>query len=270
MARPIVFLTDYGLTDEFVGTCHGVIARIAPDARVIDLTHSIRPQDVTGAALLLAQSIRFMPEDAVYLVVVDPSVGTSRRPVAIETRSGVLMVGPDNGLLSVAWAEMDGPSRAVEITSERIVLSPVSSTFHGRDVFAPAAAHLSTGTAFEELGPSIDPETLVTLDMPTPEILDGEIRCQVMAIDRFGNVQIPVQPQELERVGLDSLELEIETGNGPFNARRVTTFDEVTEGDLAVFVDSRGWMAVAVNRGSAAESLGLEVGDPVSLRNPQA
>lgn len=270
MARPIVFLTDYGLTDEFVGTCHGVIARISPETNVIDLNHSLRPQDVTGAALLLAQSVRFMPEEAVYLAVVDPGVGTSRRPVAIETGTGVLMVGPDNGLLSVAWGEMEGPSRAVEITSERIVLSPVSSTFHGRDVFAPAAAHLSAGAALDDLGPSVDPASLTTLAMPEPEVVDGEVRCQVMAVDRFGNVQIPVRPEELERVGLDGRDLEIETGNGPFNARRVTTFDEVTEGDLAVFVDSRGWMAVAVNRGSAAESLGLEVGDAVSLRKPEA
>src|SRR6184192_3638615 len=124
MARPIVFCSDYGLADEFVGVCHGVIARIAPEARVIDLTHGIRAMDVRGGAAELMTSVRYMPDDAVFLAVVDPGVGTARRAVAVETAGGQVLVGPDNGLLSLAWVQLGGPARAVEITSRDVILTP--------------------------------------------------------------------------------------------------------------------------------------------------
>src|SRR4029450_8204561 len=159
MERPIVFMSDYGLADEFVGICHGVVIRIAPQVRVIDLTHAIPRHDVVIGAMALGRSAPFMPKDAVYLGVVDPGVGSARRPVAVACRSGALLVGPDNGVLSMAWATLGGPDQAAEITSERVLLDPVSATFHGRDVFAPAAAHLSIGLPLPDLAPPVDPRT---------------------------------------------------------------------------------------------------------------
>ncbi len=148
MARPIVFLTDYGLADEFVGICHGVMASIAPGATVIDLSHSVPRHDVKRGALMLGRATAFMPKDSVYVAVVDPGVGSDRRSIAVRAASGAVLVGPDNGLLAVAWDSLGGARSAVEIGAEQVVLHPVSKTFHARDVFAPAAAHLAMGMSF--------------------------------------------------------------------------------------------------------------------------
>ena len=160
MSRPIVFLTDYGTADEFVGVCRGVMLRIAPDARIVDLTHAIPRQDVMRGGLTLGRATSYMPDDAVYVAVVDPGVGSGRRSVAVRAASGAVLVGPDNGVLSMAWEALGGADTAVEITSDAIVLHPVSHTFHGRDVFAPAAAHLATGVPIGDLGPAVAVEEL--------------------------------------------------------------------------------------------------------------
>ena len=267
MARPIVFCSDYGLADEFVGVCHGVIARIAPDARIIDLTHGIRAMDVRAGAAELAGSVRFMPDDAVYLAVVDPGVGTSRRGIAVETAAGQLLVGPDNGLLSLAWKELGGAVRSVEITSEDVILRPTSHTFHGRDVFAPAAAHLAMGAPLESLGLDVEAGSLVTIPMPGPQIADGQIRCGVLGIDRFGNVQLTAREDDLSRARLDDKrELLLETDEaGVVTLTRARTFDYVRSDQAALIVDSAGWLAAAMNGGSLAEALRIRVGDPVVL-----
>lgn len=260
MARPIVFLTDYGLADEFVGVCHGVIARIAPEARIIDLTHAVPRQDVLRGAIALSRAAAFMPEDAVYLAVVDPGVGSERRSIAVEAGSGPLLVGPDNGLLSMAWGELGGASRAVEITSERVPLHPVSATFHGRDVFAPAAAHLAAGLALDELGPAVDTSRLATVDLPGPMVTPGAVAARVAGVDGFGNVQLNVRPADLDMAGLGgSLEV-----CGRVLAR-VSTFSDVPEGGAAAIVDSQGFVALVVSHGSAAQVLGLDRGDTVTL-----
>jgi S-adenosylmethionine hydrolase len=258
--RAIVFLTDYGLGGEFVGVCHGVIARIAAEARVIDLTHSVPRQDVLQGAVALARAVRFMPEDAVYLAVVDPGVGSERRPVAVGASSGALLVGPDNGLLSMAWEALGGAARAVEIVSEDVLLHPVSSTFHGRDVFAPAAAHLAAGLALEALGPSVDPGSLARLDLPGPMVTPGVVGARVVAIDGFGNVQLNVVPEDLEAAGLRGV-----LSFGRWTVPRAATFADVPRGAIAAIVDSQGFLALVVNHGSAARVLGLEPGAPVRL-----
>jgi hypothetical protein len=269
MARPIVFLSDYGLDDEFVGVCHGVMARIAPDAPVIDLTHGVPAHEVSLGALVLAQSVRFMPGDAVYLAVVDPGVGTRRRALAVETGSGAPLVGPDNGLLSLAWKDLGGAARAVEITSEKVLLEPVSKTFQGRDVFAPAAAHLAAGMAIQELGPDVPTSDLVAVAGPVPAVASGRVTCTVLAVDRFGNLELGCTPADLERAGLhDERALEVHSDLASAHARRSETFSDVPPGDLAVFVDSRGWVALAVNGGSAAGSLLVEPKDAVTLSAP--
>ena len=267
-ARPIVFLSDYGLEDEFVGICHAVMVRISPASRIVDLSHAVPPQDVLRGALTLHRGIGYLPAEAVILAVVDPGVGTPRRPVALETvRRGRLLVGPDNGVLSLAWAEEGGVANAVEITSPDVILEPVSRTFHGRDIFAPAAAHLARGTTLGELGPPVDPASLVGLALPRAGVEPGQIDGEVLSVDRFGNVQLSARHEDLEAAGLDrSAELRLIALEGSTPVRRVATFGEVLEGEFGLIVDSTGWLALVINRGSAAEALGLAAGDPVTVR----
>ena len=267
MPRPVVFLTDFGWEDAFVGICHGVLARGSPSSNVIDLAHTVPPQDVRRGALLLARSVPYMPADAVYLAVVDPGVGTDRRSVALETVSGAVMVGPDNGLLSMAWAAAGGVARAVRITSEQVILRPTAPTFHGRDVFAPAAGHMAAGGRVEDLGPDVEPSTLVMLSAPAPDVRPGVVRCEVMGIDRFGNVELSSGEAALADAGIDeSSAIEVEGPVGGTALVRARTFGEVAPGDAALIVDSSGWLAVVVNGGNAAEGFGLSIGDAVILR----
>ena len=266
MARPIVFCSDYGLTDEFVGVCHGVIARIAPDAPVIDLTHGIPAMDVLQGAALLATSVRYMPEGAVYLAVVDPGVGSARRAVAVQTPDAAL-VGPDNGLLSMAWEGLGGARAAVEITSPDVILQPTSQTFHGRDVFAPAAAHLARGADLGTLGPAVDVDSLVRVAMAKPTVAAGSLRCAVLAIDRFGNVQLSASEDDLEAAGLsgeDTLVLDTDDA-GAVTLKRATTFSGVRHGETVLIVDSSGRLAAAVNGGHLAEAIRVQPGEPVVL-----
>jgi S-adenosylmethionine hydrolase len=251
-----------------VGLCHAVIAGIAPDARVVDLVHTLPAHRPSAGAALLADSIPYLPANAVLVAVVDPGVGTDRRGVAVETASGLILVGPDNGLLSLAWDVAGGCSRAVEITSPSVVRASASSTFHGRDVFAPAAAHLALERPFEDLGPSIDPATLVRADVPVSEVGLGLLRTEVLGIDRFGNVRLWAQGEDLSRAGLNGrVELRSAALREAAPAQVVSTFAEVPDGVAAgVLVDSGGRIAVVRFGESAAEHLGLAVGDPVELR----
>ena len=237
-----------------------MIARIASDARVIDLAHHVTRQDVLQGAVVLGRAVRYMPDDAVYLAVVDPGVGSERRPIAVLARSGARLVGPDNGLLSMAWAELGGVEAAVEIHSAEVVLQPVSRTFHGRDVFAPAAAWLAEGRSLDELGPPVLVKELHTLELPRPMITPGIVGARVTGVDAFGNVQLNVRPAELEAAGLGPV-----VTLGAREIPRAATFAEVTAGACAAIVDSQGYVALVVNRGSAAAVLGLSVGDAVVL-----
>jgi S-adenosyl-L-methionine hydrolase (adenosine-forming) len=278
VARPIVFLSDFGLDDEFVGICHGVIASISPGSRIIDLTHSVAPGAVGRAALLLAEATPYMPSDAVYLAVVDPGVGTARLPLVVVTGEGQAMVGPDNGVLSLAWDRLGGASAAVRIAGTDLVPWPASRTFHGRDLFAPAAAHLAGGGGWEALGPPVDLASLVRLREPEPAVGPGRIECEVLDVDRFGNVQLGVRPAHLAAAGLDRVDrlaVELPAGRaegtirsrsaGRAEAVRASTFGDVPPGALAALLDSRGWLALAVNGGQAAAELGLEPGDRVGI-----
>ena len=183
----ITFLTDFGLADDFVGTCHGVIKTIAPEAQIIDITHGISPRQVLQGSLVLANTISYMPR-GVHLAVVDPGVGTPRRPLALRDAEGRLYVGPDNGLLVPAAERCGGIVEAHELASPAYALASVSRTFHGRDLFAPAAAHLALGVPIEQLGPPVDPESLIRLDVPEPEVAGDRIEATVLDVDRFGNV----------------------------------------------------------------------------------
>lgn len=268
MARTILFLSDYGRKDPFVGICHAVIARIAPDARIVDLTHSILPQGIRGGAMTLADAVPYAPEDAVFLAVVDPGVGTERRPIAVAAGRAVL-IGPDNGLLSLAWEALGGASEARAIDSPSVVRGPVSDTFHGRDVFAPAAAHVAAGLSPQELGPAIDARDLARVELPVPKVETGHLHCEVLGIDRFGNVQLSARREHLEGAEVvDATEFEVRWSGRVSVLPHVRTFREVAEGVYAVLIDSSGWVALVQNMGNAAEALGLQIGDRVVVALP--
>jgi S-adenosylmethionine hydrolase len=260
MTRPIVFMTDYGLADEFVGVCHGVMASIAPEARVIDLTHDVARQDVMRGALTLGRATKYMPSDAVYVAVVDPGVGSERRSIAVRAATGAVLVGPDNGLLSIAWAALGGAEAAAAIEDSRVLLFPVSKTFHGRDVFSPAGAHLANGTPLDQVGPALEPGDLRTLEMPGPMVAAGALGCRVIGVDGFGNVQLNARARDLEEAGLGEM-LQVAGRSVP----RVSIFADVPEGVLAAIVDSQGYLALVVNHGSAGQLLNLKEGAAVVL-----
>src|SRR5215207_5142872 len=232
----ITFLTDFGLQDDFVGVCHGVIARIAPDASVLDITHGIPPQAILQGAVVLANTVPYMPK-AVHLAVIDPEVGGERRAIAIRTRDGCTFVGPDNGLLIPA-ATAAGIEAAHELTDERYRLGRVSRTFHARDVFAPAAAHLAAGVGLAELGPPVDPATFVRLPFPEPEVGAGRLPATLLAVDRIG----------LERGDRVELALELEA----YYAVVAHTFADAAPGELILFEDSYGAYAIAISGGDAS------------------
>ncbi len=258
----ISFLSDYGLSDEFVGVVKSVIRSIAPEVAVVDITHDIAPHDVRGGGLALARSAQYLVPGVV-LAVVDPGVGGSRRAVAVEVGDGAsVLVGPDNGLLAPAVAMVGGASRAVELTAEQYQLHAPGPTFAGRDVFAPAAAHLCLGAGLEDLGALVPVESLTPGMVPVSRV-DGErIFAEVLWIDRFGNVQLNLDPAEIEPLGNA---LRLTAGEVGRNVRRVGSYRDLESGELGVLVDSYGLVAVAVNRGSAAFELNCTEGDSVTV-----
>ena len=190
----VTLLTDYGRDDDFVGVCHGVMRSIEPDLRIIDITHGINRYAVREGALVLRNTLPFMPV-GVHMAVVDPQVGTERRAVALRTGDGRTLVGPDNGLLSLAWERCGGVELAVDVTRSQHRLEPVSATFHGRDIFAPVAAHLAAGAQLADAGDPLDPEALATVELPQPRNEDGALVAHALVIDRFGNVGLNVEPR---------------------------------------------------------------------------
>jgi S-adenosylmethionine hydrolase len=267
---PIVtFLSDYGLGDDFVGICHGVIAGICPDARVIDITHGVPRHDVQAGALILRGALRYMPA-GVHLAIVDPDVGARRRAVVLRTVDDRLLVGPDNGVLWLAADAAGGVLEVIDIASSPWRLEPVSATFHGRDIFAPVAARLAAGEPLAQAGTPCDPELLVRLELPQPRWDDGALIASAIYVDRFGNVQVNANHEDLvaAELGLglgDSVELEAGI-RGRHRAYYVRTFADVEAGHLLLYEDADGTLAVAVSQGSAAERLGLTVGDVLSIR----
>jgi S-adenosyl-L-methionine hydrolase (adenosine-forming) len=263
-ARSIVFLSDFGLSNEWVGICHVVMNRISPESPIVDLSHLIRPLDVVFGAVLLKDSLPYIAEDAVVLAIVDPNVGADR-DLAVETADGRLFVGPDNGLLAPAWETVGGVRRAVEVTSPDVVQQPVSESFHARDILAPAAALLAKGMQLEQLGSEVDTETLAGLTVPEPEIEPGKIRSEVVDFNRFGNVKLNAREEHLAAAGLDlAKELAVEAVKASTHARRGATYADFEPGEYGLIVDPRGWVTlVRGNPASALEGLGLAEGDPV-------
>ncbi|MCZ7439081.1 SAM-dependent chlorinase/fluorinase [Micromonospora sp. WMMC241] len=249
--------TDYGLADGFVAACHGVLARLAPAARVIDVTHLVPPADVRRGAAVLAQTVAYLPV-GVHVAVVDPGVGTERRGVALATPGG-LLVGPDNGLLLPAAEALGGVTDAVELTDPEWWLAPtIPRTFHGRDVFAPVAARLALGAPLAGAGRAVDPAILARLPEPVVRADAAGFTAEVLTVDHFGNVQLAA-PGAL----LDGLPARVRVaGRGAVHGR---TFGDAAPGGLVVYVDSAGLVAVAVRTGRAADVLTLSPGDLVTV-----
>jgi hypothetical protein len=263
---PISFLSDYGHEDEFVGVCHGVIQRIAPGATVIDIGHGVPPHDVRSGALTLRNALQFMPR-GVHMAVVDPEVGTARRPLALRCLDGHLLVGPDNGLLWPAIERCGGVEVAIDIAQSPYRLEPVSATFHGRDLFAPVAARLALETPIENTGLPVAVDGLARMDLPRPKVTEGEVTARVLAVDRFGNVQLNVYLDQMAKAGLRIGEpVRVQAGRRGRRANYARTFADVEPGEAVVYEDSTRMVAVAVNGGSAAAALGLAPDAEVKLR----
>ena len=282
----ITFLSDYGVSDDFVGVCHGVIASICPEARLIDVTHGIPRHDVRAGAVVLREALPYMPR-GVHLAVVDPGVGSRRRAVALKLGDGRLLVGPDNGLLWPVAQAAGGVAEAVDIGSSRYRLEPVSATFHGRDIFAPVAARLAAGTALLQAGDPCDPEQLVALELPEPRVEDGTVVAHVLYVDRFGNLQLDAGQAEMAAMELrlgEAVVVEVagsapslkpgprsaapSDGSRSFECPYVVTFADVGAGELLVYEDSYGRLAIAVRGGSAADRLEVVADDEVKIRRP--
>jgi len=265
--RPITFLSDYGYDDEFAGLCRAVIAGIAPEANVIDLTHGIRRHAVAEGAAVLAKTLPYTPA-GVHLAVVDPGVGSPRRAVAVRVADDDrVLVGPDNGLLWPAIERLGGGLAAADVSVSPFRLEPVSATFHGRDLFAPVAARLAAGATLEDAGEAIDAASLVAPEASAPVVEEGHVRAHVVYVDRYGNAALDVNHSMLPGTGLRlGRRAWVGAGGITLDAVYSVTFSDVSPGQLILYEDSYRSLALAVNRGSAAEVLDLSAGVEVTLR----
>ena len=263
----VTLLTDYGRDDDFVGVCHGVIRGHRPrGVEIVDITHGIERYAVRQGALVLRNTLPYMPV-GVHVAVVDPQVGTERRAVALRTGDGRLLVGPDNGLLSLAWERCGGVELAVDVTRSPHRLEPVSATFHGRDIFAPVAAQLAAGAELADAGDPLDPEALARVELPEPREEDGAVVAHALVIDHFGNVGLNVDHDRLAGTGITlGGRVAVEAGGERYLATYAHTFADVSPGELLVYQDAYRTLALAINRGDAAGTLGLGVDAEVRLR----
>ncbi len=273
MGRPydtVSFLSDFGTVDEFVGVVHSVLRDLAPHARVVDLTHGVPPFDVRAGSLALARSIGYVASGVV-LAVVDPGVGSARRGIAVEVAGGEgVLVGPDNGLLAPAVALAGGAERAVELTNPDHRLPAPGATFAGRDIFAPAVAHLCNGGELTDLGALVDADLLVPGVVALPQSDDTRVIAQVLWVDRYGNAQLNVGPDDLPATFTQRIEVRCASPTDPTggvvrSAVRASSFAELVGGSVGLVLDSSGLLALAMDQRSAADELGLVAGDQVTL-----
>jgi len=269
VTRPhITFLTDFG-NDTAPATCRGVIWSICPEARINDLTHTSRQFAIRDAAVLLWSTLPYQPI-GVHLVVVDPGVGTHRRPVALRVGRGDLFVGPDNGVLRPAADRLGGIEEARLLENRALFRDDVSDTFHGRDIFAPVAAHLAAGVPLEEVGPTVDIAGLVGLEMPAATVDGDELSTSVLFVDQFGNCRVAGSSADLARLR-GSLQtgdrFEVRIGEHFEEVPWASTFGAVKAGELLLYDDADyAGLAIGCNQGSAAERLGLVNDTPLRIR----
>jgi S-adenosylmethionine hydrolase len=268
VAGPLIsFLSDFG-GESAPAVCRGVLWSICPDARILDLNHNVRKFAVRDGAFLLSRAVPYLPI-GVHLAVVDPGVGTERRGIAIRVGRGDLLIGPDNGLLQPAARALGGVIEARQLTEPDLFRPEVSTTFHGRDVFAPVAAHLAAGVALERVGPTIEPDTLVDLRLPEPERRDGGLESAVLFMDSFGNVRLAGQPDDLEAIGgplTEGRRYRVVLRGAVIVVPWHATFGAVDAGEPLLYQDADyGGLGLAVNQASAAERFGLDLDAPVRI-----
>ncbi|MBZ0220804.1 MAG: S-adenosyl-l-methionine hydroxide adenosyltransferase family protein [Candidatus Methylomirabilis sp.] len=259
MERIITLTTDFGLKDPYQGAMKGAILSINPGVRIVDITHLVQPGNILEGAFVLLGASRYFPEKTIHVAVVDPGVGGDRKPILVETRR-FFYIGPDNGLLSPSVRE-DGILRAVELTNRELFRDEVMSTFHGRDIFGPVAAHLSLGAKPEETGQALD--KILALDLPKTVPEKGGLRGEVVYIDSFGNLITNIRREDLS--ALDGTAVEVTVKNAALTGLK-KTYAMVEKGAATALIGSTGYLEVAVNRGNAAEALGARVGDTVAVR----
>jgi S-adenosyl-L-methionine hydrolase (adenosine-forming) len=262
----VTLLTDYGRDDDFVGVCHSVVRGIAPGVEIVDLTHGIRSYDVRQGAIVLRNTLPYVPV-GVHIAIVDPQVGTERRAIAVLTADGRMLVGPDNGLLSLAWERCGGIELAVDVTRSPHRLKPVSATFHGRDIFSPVAAHLAAGAELRDAGDPLEPDALERVELPEPRREGDTLVAHVLVMDRFGNAGLNVGHPDMAGTGVTlGRTVELELRGERFLATYAQTFADVKPGELLVYEDAYRNLAVAINRGNAADTLGLRPDAELQLR----
>lgn len=266
MSAPVItLLTDYGTASEFPGICHGVIRRICPAAAIVDITHGIERHHIRHGAIVLRNALPFMPV-GVHVAVVDPQVGSERRSIAVRCDDGRILVGPDNGLLALAAEQAGGAVEAADISRSPHRLEPVSATFHGRDVFAPVAAALAAGAALAEAGDPVDVDSLATLDLPRPRQEGDVVIAHALLVDVYGNVTLDLLHADLPATGLSyGRVLEVSVGSRSRRAIFTGTFADVPVGEVLLYEDGSRALALAVNRGDAAELLAIETDSEVRL-----
>ncbi len=260
----IAFLSDFGLTDPYAGIVKGVIASIAPDTRIIDITHAIPPQDITAGALMLAGSYRYFPGRTVFLSVVDPGVGSSRRGIVArlpDNRSGNIFVLPDNGLITGVIRDLAKPDQleCYYIENRNLYLNDISSTFHARDIFAPVAAHITAGIALEEIGPPCDAP--IILEWPEPDYVDNVIRGKIIYIDGFGNLITNIRANSSNSLKSGAATARIAGHDIPV----LNTYSDAEPGGLLCLEGSFGLMEIAANKASAEDILGVQTGANVEI-----
>jgi len=269
----VTLLTDFGLRDPSAAICAGVILGIAPEARILDISHEVRKYAVRDGALLLWCALPYLPV-GFHVAVVDPGVGTSRRPIAVRVDRGDVLIGPDNGILMPAAARLGGAVEARQLTEPAYRLPVISTSFHGRDIFAPAAAHLATGVPLDRLGPALDLDDLVRLAWPEPAIGDGVLETTVIYRDTFGNVKLAALAEDASRaLGTlrpgDRLVVSLGPSDAPARREHVTwerTFGAVPVGAPLLYEDSYGRLCLADNQGNAVERLGVLDDQPLAVR----
>ncbi len=268
-SRPLItFLSDFGLSDGSVGVCHGVMHKIAPEALVIDVAHDLSPFQLIPASYLFRSTMPYF-EIGVHIAVVDPGVGTDRRAVAMRTGDGRTLVGPDNGLLMPVAHNSGGVEQAVEISGSPFRNDWVSRTFHGRDIFCPVGAYLAAGKRLSEVGAPLDLEELTELSMPKPTISKGEIDADALFADRFGNVSLNLEREQMSEAGFSpGSQIDLGIGSEVYSAVWRMTFDDSEPGDLILFEDSFGAVAVATSHDSVRDLLKMEPVCKVKLKEP--
>lgn len=264
-------MTDYGYRDPYVGVVKGVIKSINPEAEVVDLTHGIERHNVVEAAVMLAVSARYFPPGTIFVVVVDPGVGSSRKAVLIETTNYIL-IGPDNGCLTLL-AEVDGVKRVFDISNSKYRLPRVSHTFHGRDIFAPVAAWVSKGIPLEDVGVEVKYEELVRIPIEKPRVSYEEKQVEgiVLYIDVFGNIMTNISEDIFEKLGFKlGSKLLVSINGKEYKCTYETSFSKVPPGELACYINSWGYFEIAVNLGNAAEALGAKQGSKVLVKEDRS